>query len=88
MENTVLSYSEFLLEKKSIQQMSDLPKGKGSKSTKSVKPNTADLPKGKGSKSTKSVKPNMADLPKGKGTKPTKSVDTKISTLTIKGKSK
>ena len=62
MENTVLSYSEFLLEKKSIQQMSDLPKGKGSKSTKSVKPNMADLPKGKGTKPTKSVDAQISTL--------------------------
>jgi len=46
MSKSVLSYGEFLLEKKAIdQQMAELPKGKGSKISKSVSTETSELPK-------------------------------------------
>ena len=79
MSKSVLSYGEFLLEKKAIdQQMADLPKGNGSKSNKSVDTKTADLPKGNGKSISKSVKPEMAGLPNGKGKAINKTVDEKI----------
>ena len=84
---SVLSYAEYLYEKKNIDQ--NLSKGapaKGSKVTKMVDDKAADLPKGKGSAPKKMVDPKSATLPKGKGSAPKKMVDTKAANVTVKGK--
>ena len=65
MSNSVLNYSQFLLEKKAInQEMAMLPKGKGSKSNTTVKPAMSELPKGKGKGISGSALPYKRRAPK------------------------
>ena len=73
---SVLSYEEYLFEKKMNQDLSKGAPAKGKKITKQVDDETSDLPAGKGKSISKTVKPEMADLPKGRGSEPKKMVKT------------
>lgn len=86
-KKAVLNYAEFLTEKIN-QNMANLSMiGKGSKSSKEVKPDMADLPSGKGKKVGTEVKPKMAELPKG-GKNISKSVKSDLSNLNKGSKGK
>lgn len=84
MSKSVLSYDEFILEKKMNQDLSKGAPTKGGKITKQVDSKTANLPAGKGKSTSKTVKPNMADIPKGKGKNISKSVKPGTTTLPTK----
>ena len=84
MTKSVLSYDEFILEKKMNQELSKGAPAKGNKITKQVDDETSDLPAGKGKATQKTVKPNMADMPKGKGKTISKSVKPGTTTLLTK----
>lgn len=85
MSKAVLSYSEFLTEKKINekvdQNLSDVNKvGKGKGNSKEVDPEMADLPKATGKNPKSEVDPELAELPKG-GKKSTATVTSNLSNL-------
>ena len=77
---SVLSYEQYLFEKKSNSDLATGTPTKGKSVTKQVNNNlTAGTPKGKSVK--KSVNTGTSSLPKGKGSVPGKSVKTGTSSL-------
>jgi len=82
-KNVVMSYDEFLLEKKTNQELSNSTPS-GSKISNSVNDNMAKLPEKKGSTPNKRTDSNMAKMPEKKGSIPKKRVNQGTTTLPTK----
>lgn len=80
----VLSYDQYLYEKKINQQLAQGAPEKGKTVSKQVDPKTSKIPVTNKKASSKTVNPELSDIPKKKGSVPTKSVKPDTSTIPSK----